>query len=300
MAGSDQIFNIINDLPQQYGGPTVQWHYAGTSRTYGVQVIWQSPDAETGMEYDITMACPGLRGDDSAWHITKENFYTDNVKPEDTIEMLAIACAAPCYPFEFTVAKNGQITSLLNIDKVKNRFAEAKSVLLRDFDGEVALAYIAAMETAINQPQQLKNLVAADAWLSLFFAHILGTYNPQKTKPIALQIPCFGFEDPLIFKGEAAIGNPDFVNKAQALRIEAELDPSVATQNQTIIRGKLEAAYDIDIPGHQIRNISTHISLTTTDGEKHIWLKGFLTETDKIQIQSQGDSSKGRFSVLND
>jgi hypothetical protein len=282
MSVPDQIFNIIDDLPQQYGGPTVQWHYAGTSRTYGVQVIWQSPEVETSIEYDINMVCAGLKDDEAVWRISKDNYYTDNIKPEDTVEMLAIACAAPCYPFEFTATKNGQIVSLLNVDRLKNRFTDAKSTLLRDFEGDIVLAYIAEMEAAINQTQQLKKLVTADVWISLFFAAILGTYNPQKTKPITLHLPCFGFEDPLSFKGIVSIGDPDFVNTAQALQIEAELDPSVSTQNQTIIGGKLEAAYDIDIPGHQIRNISTHISLTTIGGEKHIWLKGFLTATDKI------------------
>lgn len=300
MAGSEQIYKIINDLPQQFGGPAVQWHYTGTSRTYGVQIAWQTSDGETSMDYDIKMACPGLKDNDAIWHISKDNFYVNNIKPEDAVELLALACAAPCYPFEFTATRNGQVTSLLNVDKLRQRFADSKPTLLRDFDGEVALAYIAQMEKSINQPQQLKSLVTADAWLSLFFVAITGTYNIQKTKPIVLQVSCFGFEDPLIFTGNATIGNPDFLNKAQALKIEAELDPSVATQSQTIISGKLEAAYDIDIPGHRIRNISTHITLNTTDGEKHIWLRGFLLTSDEIQTSASIGGSKSRFSMFND
>jgi hypothetical protein len=297
---TDVIYDHADKPYEQGNGPVLQWHYAGMQRTYGIQVNWQSPAGEKSMYYDMLMHCKGVKDENATWEITKNNIYIDNKKTEAPLELLAIACAEPCYPFEFTTTKDGRITGLTGTEKIKERFADAKAILLRDFGGEVALQYISATEAAIDHPQQLESLVTTDLWLSLFFAPIVGRYeNAEKTKPITINFPFFGFEQPLIFNGIIAIGKPDFDNKAQSIIAGAELDNSTIIEGDKLLNGKIEATYDIDIPGHTIRNISCHTAVVTNKGEHHLWLNGYQTQTNAApESEKENTKSKSWWSVF--
>jgi len=108
------------------GGPILQWHYSDMQRTYGVQVNWQSTSGEKSMYYDMLMHCREIKDDIATWNISKNNIYLDNIRPEAPLELLAIACAEPCYPFEFAASKDGIIKSLLNTEKIKNALQKLK------------------------------------------------------------------------------------------------------------------------------------------------------------------------------
>jgi hypothetical protein len=281
------------------GGPVVQWHYSDMQRTYGVQVNWQSAATEKSMYYDMLMHCKGVKDDIATWEISKSNIYLDNIRPEAPLELLAIACAEPCYPFEFDASKDGIIKSLLNTEKIKKRFAEAKEILFRDFDGGIALQYINATEQALNQLQQLKKIATTDLWLSLFFSPIIGQYNSEKIKPLSINLPFFGFQEPLVFNGAIRIDKPNFDNKSQALIVEAALDGTTIIEGEILLSGKLEATYDIDIPGHTIRNISCHATVITDKGEHHLWLNGYQIETKETPAPEKEDAkSKSWWSVF--
>jgi len=298
------VFEIVDNYTNYAGAPYVNWNYTGMQRCYAVQVNWRSPGYENSMYYNINIECARIKDGNAAWKIRKTNYYIDNKRPENTIELLASACAEPCYPFEFTTAINGRMTSLLNIEKVKTRFAGAKPVLLRNFGGEAALQYISATEKALSNPQQLKALVTEDFWLALFFAPITGGYNSIKSKPITVNFPFFKFEQPLVFEGTSVIGKPDTDRKSQAINVEAVLIPGAVTAGKTILNGAIEATYDIDIPGHQIRNISSHITINTADGEHAIWLTGYQVEMEQADTTAAPEEpkqqSKGWFSIFSD
>jgi len=298
-ATQHHIFNSVGN-PPDLGGPTVQWHYADTQRSYGVQLNWQSPGIEKSIYYDIVMHCTKMNEGNAVWEVSKNNYYTDNKRPENTIELLAIACAETFYPFKFTTSIDGRMVNLLNIEQIKKRFELHKPILKRDFIGGIADKYIAVTESALNDPKQLKNIVSADVWLSMFFAAITGNYHTNKTKAISFSLPLFGFEDPLVFKGSVSIGNPDLMNEAQALEVNATLDSFPVINNEPLLNGRMEATYDIDIPGHHIRNISSHITVTTFSGEHHFWLKGYKIEAEQHAPQQEElkPKSKSWFSLF--
>ncbi|MET4083047.1 hypothetical protein ABIB40_003016 [Pedobacter sp. UYP30] len=281
----------------QNRGPVVGWNYFGKKRTYAVQTSWQSPNGEKSMYCEIAMYCTKMRDGDAVWEISKSNYFFNNKKSEEPIEQLALACAAPLYPFEFTTNMDGHITDLLNGDKVKTRFASAKSTLQRDFGGEIASAYIAEVESALNQPQQLKKIVTVDLWLSLFFTAINGKYNKDRTKPISVDFPFFGFEEPLTFKGIAALGKPNIEQMTQEINVEADLDLLTAIEGVEILNGRLEIAYDIEIPGHWIKNIDGRATINTLDGQLEVQIQGYLIpegETTKT-AQTEEATKKGNW-----
>lgn len=295
--------NIVNASPNMGGGPTVQWHYAGTDRTYGVQLNWQSPGIEKSMYYNVRMVCSGVKGDDAVWEISKGDIYIDNQKSEDLLELLAMACAAPCYPFLFSANKGGYITSLLNPESIKRRFIEAQPTLQRDFGGDVAAAYIKAMIVALGQPQQLKKIISADAFLAMFFSDITGQYDQQKTKSVTVNCPFFGFDELLSFNGTATIGKPNFDTKSQAIIVKAGLGPSAEPQADKMLNGILQATYDIDIPGHMIKNVSAQIEVTTAAAKHQLWLNAYRINAETIvpalqPIKQDEPKPKRRFSIF--
>jgi hypothetical protein len=299
-ATENHIPNSVGSFPKQ-GGPNVQWNYPGTQRSYGVQLNWKSPGIEKSMYYNVGMTCSGMKGEDGIWEIIKEDIYIDNCKSEDQLDMLAIACAEPCYPFLFSAGKTGRMTALLNIETIKQRFNKALPILQRNFAGEVSSAYINAMIDAISQPGQLKKIISSDAFLSIFFSEITGQYNQQKTKPITINYPFFGFEDPLVFNGTVAIGKPNTEYKTQPLIVNADLAAFEAASTNEILKGTLEITYDIDIPGHMIKNISANIGVDTPSGKHRLWVNAYKLNSEILSSAPKTEdkpNSKSWFSFF--
>ena len=283
-----------NQTTNRSKAPFVECKYLGKKSTFGVQTMWQSPKDEKSMYCEISMNCTKMKDVDAVWEITKSNYFLNNKKSEEPLEQLAMACAAPLYPFEFTTNSDGRITSLVNSEKIKARFAAAKNTLQREFGSDISMAYIAEIEFAFAQPQQLKRIVTADAWLSLFFTSITGYYDRDRTKPILVSFPFFGFENPLQFKGKSVLGKPNIDQMTQEINVEAELDSSIAVEGHEILDGRFEIAYDIEIPGHWIKNIDGQATVNTTAGKYQVWIQGYLIPDRETITEQTNETAKKR------
>jgi hypothetical protein len=270
----DEIFDPIGNSYTHRQPPTVHWQYAGMDRKYGVQINWQSPQGEKSMHNTIDMHCSGIKEGKALWEIIKDNFYIDNKKPEDHITLLAVACAAPYYPFEFMTTKDGKVDSVINTDKLKKRFAEARPTLLQHYEGDVAIEYIEATEIFLQDQEQLKDIITKDTWLSLFFASIVGEYDYEtRAKEITIRFPFFGFEEPLLFKGIATKGIN--IKNRYLITIEAALMLPAIIEDITIAGGKIGVTYDINIATSYIENIKCNTSITTEQGEYTMIINGY-------------------------
>ncbi|HTC01005.1 MAG TPA: hypothetical protein VK705_10010 [Ferruginibacter sp.] len=269
----DEIFDPIGNSHKHKQLPTVHWQYVGMERKYGVQTKWISSQGETSMYNTIDMHCHGTKEGKAIWKITKDNFYIDNEKPEDHISLLAIASAAPYYPFEFMATKDGEIDSIINTDKLKKRFAETKPILLQHYKGDVAIEYIEAVEKSLTDQKQLKNIVTGDIWSSLFFAPIVGEYDYEtKTKEATIKFPFFGFEESLLFKGLARIDSKN--ESTLVVTFEGTLVLPATIEDVACISGNMEIKYYIETFTHLIRNIECIAIVTTAEGEYKIFTKG--------------------------
>jgi hypothetical protein len=288
----DEIFDPIGNSHNHKPKPTVHWQYVDMERKYGVQVNWQSPQGEKSMYNTIDMHCSGMKEGKALWKITKDNFYIDNEKPEDHISLLAIACAAPYYPFEFIATKDGKIDSVINTDKLKKRFAEAKPILLQHYEGDVATEYIEAVEKSLTDQEQLKSIVIKDIWSSLFFAPIIGEYDYEtKTKEATIEFPFFGFEESLLFKGLARIDNRS--ENTITIIFEGILVLPTFIEDVTITNGKIEIRYDLDLPTYHIRNIMCDASTTTEEGKYITTVNGYeIIKKQPVQIKKEKAKSE--------
>ena len=261
----------------------------GIRVNYGVQLSWQSPGVDNTMYYDIGVACIGVKSAGSTvWEVTKGNYFIDNERPEGSFELLAIACAEPFYPVEFTVTQGGQIDALVNAGKIQRRFFEALPDLQRNFGGDLAKAYIQETQASLGEPEQLKKTITSDIWLSLFYAFGNEWFNNiEKGKVIIIDFPFFGYDAPLRFKGELIVGKKDNERKSQTILVNLVLDYLPAIEGRQILGGNMEIIYDTNIRGNQIRNIACHAIVNTDDGEHHIWLKGYQTSVTQRQAAIQ-------------
>jgi len=270
----DEIFDPIGNSHKHKQLPTVHWQYVGMKRDYAVQVDRLSPEGETAMCNNITMHCTGTKDGKALWQITKDNFYIDNIKPEDHITLLAIACVATYYPFEFMATKDGQIDSVINPDKLKKRFAEAKPTLLQYYEGDVAIEYIDEIETFLLDLERLKDIVTKDIWLSLFFAPIIGEYDHEtRAKEVNIKFPFFGFEESILFKGIAIKGVT--IKNRYSVKVEGELILPAIVEDIIITSGKIEIIYDINNTTSYIENIKCNISIITEQGEHKMIMNGY-------------------------
>jgi hypothetical protein len=286
----DEIFDPIGNSHKHKQLPTVHWQYVGMERKYGVQTKWISSQGEKSIYNTIDMHCHGTKEGKAIWKITKDNFYIDNEKPEDHISLLAIACAAPFYPFEFMATKEGKIESVINIDKLKKRFAEAKPTLLQYYEGDVATEYIEAVEKSLQDQEQLKNIVTKDIWSSLFFAPIIGEYDYEtKTKEATIEFPFFGFEELLVFKGLARIDSRS--ENTITVIFEGILELPATIEEVRLLGGNMEIKYYIETSTYLIRNIECISTVTTTEGEYKIFTKG-CKEIRKELVQLKEEKPK--------
>jgi hypothetical protein len=288
----DEIFDPIGNSHKHKQLPTVHWQYVGMERKYGVQVNWQSPQGEKSMHNTIDMNCTGMNEGKALWKITKDNFYIDNERPEDHISLLAIACAVPYYPFEFMATKDGKIDSIINTDKLKKRFAEAKLILLQYYEGDIATEYIEAVEKSLTDQEQLRNIVTKDIWSSLFFASIFGEYDYEtKTKEVSIEFPFFGFEESLVFKGLARIDNRN--ENTITVIFEGILVLPAFIENATLTNGKIEIRYDLDVHTYHIRNIMCDASTTTEEEEYITTVNGYeIIKRQTVQIKKEKAKSE--------
>jgi hypothetical protein len=283
----DEIFDPIGNSHNHKLKPTVHWQYVGMERKYCVQTKWISPEGEKSMYNTIDMHCHGTKEGKALWKITKDNFYIDNEKPEDHITLLAIACAAPYYPFEFMATKDGQIDSIINTDKLKKRFAEAKPILLQHYEGDVAIEYIDSIETFLQDQERLKDIVTKDIWSSLFFAPITGEYDYEtKTKEVSIEFPFFGFEELLVFKGLARIDSKN--DGILMIMYEGMLVLPVTVEDKIIEHGNITIRYDIDLSTYHIRNIMCNAFVTTEQEDYKVIVNGHeITEKKNITIKEE-------------
>jgi hypothetical protein len=283
----DEIFDPIGNSHKHKQMPIVHWQYVGMERKYAVQTKWISPQDETSMYNAIDMHCYGMKEGKASWKITKDNFYIDNKIPEDHISLLAMESAAPYYPFEFMATKDGKIDSVTNMDQLQKRFAKAKPILLRNYEGDIAIEYIDAIENFLQDEEQLKKIVTNDIWSSLFFVPIVGEYNYEtKIKEATIEFPFFGFEQLFVFKGSAKIIAK--TKETNTIIFEGSLLLPAITEDVISLDGKIEVKYDLDIETYRIRAIMCDASISTEQGEYKIIVDGYeITEKKVIQIKEE-------------
>jgi hypothetical protein len=283
----DEILDPIGNNSMHKYVPVVYWQYVNMNRKYGVQINWFTPESEKSMYHTLDMHCIGMKDTKATWEITKDNFYIDNKKPEDHISLLAIESAAAYYPFEFMAAKDGQVHNVINTDKLQKRFAQIKPILLRNYEGDIAVEYINAVENVLHNAEQLKSIVTKDILLSLFFAPIIGEYDPEtKAKEVMIEFPFIGFEDPFVFKGTAAISSK--TKDTNIILFQGTLLQPVAVEDIMPLDGKILIRYDLDVERYRIRNIMCDAIINTEQGKYSINVNGYkITEKQIIKVKEE-------------
>lgn len=180
-----QEYNSRNDAPfkKTVLNPELTFAPEHTERKYRV-TITETHEKEKGdsksnnIEYSVTLQWVKKDLDSHTFHLSKEDFYTEN---DSKMSSLAIECIQSLNPFQITTDSNGEILTISLLPEVIKNFGKAKERLLDLFPDPYAARYIEDFEYVLSNQKLFEERMKQDTFLRIYFSGLRNEFKNGKS-----------------------------------------------------------------------------------------------------------------------
>ncbi|MDV7697793.1 hypothetical protein N6B72_12755 [Chryseobacterium soli] len=180
-----QEYNSRNDAPFKKVAlnPEITFAPEHKERKYRV-TITETHEKEKGdskssdIAYSVTLQWVKKDLDTHIFHLSKDDFYTDN---ESKMSGLAIECIQSLNPFQITTDSKGEILNISLLPGVIKNFGKAKERLADLFPDPYASRYIEDFEYVISDEKLFSERMKQDTFLRIYFAGLRNDFKNGKS-----------------------------------------------------------------------------------------------------------------------